>query len=77
MSNETQVHEIDGIGEFRARAGTAVGELAGAAKYWSDRAKRAERINANMWGKGFTMGVALVVLIDGALTLAHHFHIWF
>lgn len=72
MSSESQVHEIEGIGEFRARQGTAVGELAGAAKYWSDRAKRAERINHSMLGKGFTMGAFLVLGVDVGIAIIHY-----
>ncbi len=77
MSSESQVHEIEGIGEFRARQGTAVGELAGAAKYWSDRAKRAERVNSTVFGKGFLAGCFASGATGGAiiLVLRFFFHI--
>ncbi len=46
MSNEKareQVGQnIDGVGEFMAKPGTAIHELAGAASYWSKRAKQSE-----------------------------------
>lgn len=55
MQNVT--HEIEGVGEFRAKAGTAVSELAGAASYWANQAKLHEKANKSKWRAGFLTGV--------------------
>lgn len=74
MSNEA--FELDGIGEFRARAGTATAELAGAAKYWSDRAKKAERVNAREYGRGFTHACLISAVSGGLVVSIIHFFGW-
>jgi len=61
MSNE--VHELEGVGEFRAKPGTAISELAGAAKYWSDRAKAAENALSTRQWSYFTAGCIFAGLV--------------
>lgn len=71
--------EIEGIGEFRAKPGTAVAELAGAASYWEKRAKSLEKAvwNARSLGKqdGFIAGLvasSVIFVIGYLLSLVHH-----
>ena len=70
MSNESahSTHNVEDIGEFRARRGTAVSELAGAAEYWSKRAKAAEEaLSKRQWG--YFWGGSCITVIAVALTI--------
>lgn len=62
--------ELDGIGEFRAKKGTAVHELAGAAAYWQKECKSAEaryekqlqRVAKDRWRDGLLTGVVTTLV---------------
>ncbi len=62
--------ELDGVGEFRAKKGTALHELAGAATYWQKQCKTAEarfdkqlqRIAADRWRDGLITGVVTTLV---------------
>jgi len=76
VTPEYVTHTIDSIGGVRARKGTSTEELAGAAAYWNDRAKRAEQSAANKWQSGFTAGCALMCLLVNAAWAAHSFGLY-
>jgi hypothetical protein len=67
LSKRRKAFDIEGIGEFRGKPGTAVYELAGAASYWEKRAKQLERAiiegKRNGWQSGFTAGLATALVI--------------
>jgi hypothetical protein len=71
VSNSRQVaretFDIEGIGEFRAKPGTALAEIAGAASFWEKTAKRYEAAilsdKKENWRNGFTAGLAAALAI--------------
>lgn len=69
--------EIEGIGEFRAKPGTAVAELAGAASYWEKQAKRLENAiwNARSMGfrDGFIAGASATFTVGALIATLYHF----
>ncbi len=75
-----EAFEIEGIGEFRAKPGTAVYELAGAASYWEREAKGAHKLvekhGVRRWRDGFTAGMsvsfAIVLVVAGAVHFLIH-----
>ncbi len=66
MSKEQVGHDIEGVGEFLAKPGTAVHELAGAASYWSRRALKAEDLLIqkwrDKWNDGFLTGSIVITI---------------
>lgn len=54
-----ETFDIPGIGELRARPGTSTAELAGAVKYWHDKAQSA-RWDGFIAGGSFSFMVTLV-----------------
>ncbi len=72
-----ETFDIEGIGEFRAKPGTAVAELAGAASYWEKRAKQGEelmqRSGKNRWQSGFTAGMSASFAIVLVVASIIHF----
>ena len=52
-----ETHEVPGIGQVKTRQGTSVAVFAGAAKYWSDKAKTA-------YVEGFTGGAITGVCLS-------------
>lgn len=65
MSDERLIHDIEGVGEIRARAGTSTSELAGAASFWQKQARLAQSKNATAWRDGFLTAVVSTSLIFG------------
>ncbi len=67
---------IEGIGEFRAKKGTATHQLAGAAAYWQAECLKAEsryeaaleKASARKWRDGFIAGIVLCAFV-AAVTL--------
>jgi len=75
---EYATHDIDGIGGVKARVGTSIEELAGAAAYWNKRGKAAEakleKYGKSQWWTGFTTGlVSLAALALAARCLFFFF----
>lgn len=62
-----EAFEIEGIGEFRAKPGTAVAELAGAASYWHKKAKERLKLleshGRRKWIDGFSAGVGIALIL--------------
>jgi hypothetical protein len=81
-SQERVIHEVEEIGEIRARAGTSTAELAGAASYWNKEAKRlagelSEVIklrkedfdlqHGKAWKSGFLTAAVAIATIEGLI----------
>ncbi len=66
MSNvalpERDTFDLKGVGELKARPGTATHELAGMAKYWSDKYKNVETEIVSARRTGFLGGVVFATL---------------
>lgn len=77
MSDEYVTHEIDEIGGVKARKGTSIEELAGAAAYWNKRGKEAEakleRYGKGQWWAGFTTGAVSLAALALAVRCLFYF----
>jgi hypothetical protein len=68
-SNERDTFEIDGLDPIRTRRGTALHEIAGAAKYWQDIGKAAEAKLERTYTKGWHVGFGVGMFVSGVLVL--------
>lgn len=70
---ERETYTIEGLDPIRARKGTDIALVAGAASYWQklgkDAAARLDRAAKEAWWTGFGVGIATSLLIVSAALL--------
>ena len=66
MSDDYETSDVPGVGEIRARKGTATQELAGAAAFWSKKYKSAKR-------DGFLAAVFAIAFLEIVSGIAYHY----
>lgn len=73
-SYERETYNIEGLDPIRARKGTDIALVAGAASYWQKVGKDAranlERAASNAWWTGFWVGIAVCSISLGVAVLA-------
>jgi hypothetical protein len=73
---------LEGVGEFTAKKGTAVHEIAGAAVYWQNQCLTAEKrfeealekVSEKKWKDGFLTGSVSTAIIGLAVELLLRFY---